>query len=67
MAHAHFLYSFHYSSHCQCLLLFLSILLVCGKRQGQNKNKVFSLCFSHISALSKAVLLGINRNAFRRQ
>lgn len=40
---------------------------LCGKWQEQNRNKAFSLCFSHISALSKAVLLGANRNAFRHQ
>lgn len=67
MTHAHFLYSFHYSPHCQCLLPFLPFLLFVGSDRDKNKNKAFSLCFSHISPLSKAVLLGVNRNAFRHQ
>lgn len=67
MAHAHFLYSFHYSPHCQYLLPFLPILLFVESDRDKNKNKAFSLCFSHISALSKTVLLGVNCNAFRHQ
>ena len=34
--HTHFLYSFHYSSHCQCLFPFLPILLLESKSDCNN-------------------------------
>lgn len=46
---------------------FCPFFLFVESDRDKNKNKAFSLCFSHISALSKAVLLGVNRNAFKHQ
>lgn len=48
MAHAHFLYSLHYSPHCQCLLPFLPILLfVESDRKSNEITDVMNVKYIH--------------------